>query len=164
MVFLPDSAFSYPATSHKYANQVIDAKDGIIAVYHEVLEPHLATDDLQQELDGLDAEINVVAGLIEDCIKENAHVALDQADYQKRYDALVDRFETAKARQKVLTQQITDRQARRQQIELFLAGLKKREPLTVFRDEDWLAMVDYVTVTEDAGITVTFKDGTEIEP
>ena len=32
-----------------------------------------------------------------------------------------------------------------------------------FRDEDWLAMVDYVTVTEDAGITVTFKDGTEIE-
>ena len=60
-------------------------------------------------------------------------------------------------------QQITDRQARRQQIELFLAGLKKREPLTVFRDEDWLAMVDYVSVTEDAGITVTFKDGTEIE-
>ena len=145
------------------ANQVIDAKDGIIAVYHEVLEPHLATDDLQQELDGLDAEINVVAGLIEDCIKENAHVALDQADYQKRYDALVDRFDTAKARQKVLAQQITDRQARRQQIELFLEGLKKREPLTVFRDEDWLAMVDYVTVTEDAGITVTFKDGTEID-
>ncbi|MBR5383826.1 MAG: recombinase family protein, partial [Clostridia bacterium] len=85
------------------------------------------------------------------------------AEYQKRYDALVERFDTAKARQKVLAQQITDRQARRQQIELFLAGLKKREPLTVFRDEDWLAMVDYVTVTEDAGITVTFKDGTEIE-
>ena len=145
------------------ANQVIDAKDGIIAVYHEVLEPHLATDGLQQELDGPDAEINVVAGLIEDCIKENAHVALDQAEYQKRYDALVDRFDTAKARQKVLAQQITDRQARRQQIELFLAGLKKREPLTIFRDEDWLAMVDYVTVTEDAGITVTFKDGTEID-
>lgn len=105
----------------------------------------------------------MVAGLIEDCIKENAHVALDQADYQKRYDALVARFDTAKARQKVLAQQITDRQARRQQIELFLEGLKKREPLTVFRDEDWLAMVNYVTVTEDAGITVTFTDGTEIE-
>ena len=71
------------------------------------------------------AEINVVAGLIEDCIKENAHVALDQAEYQKRYDALVEQFATAKARQKVLAQQITDRQARRQQIELFLTGLKK---------------------------------------
>ena len=90
-------------------------------------------------------------------------MALDQAEYQKRYDALVDRFDTTKARQKVLAQQITDRQARRQQIELFLAGLKKRESLTVFRDEDWLAMVDYMTVTEDAGIIVSFKDGTEIE-
>ena len=75
----------------------------------------------------------------------------------------MDRFDTAKALQKVLTQQITDRQAKRQQIELFLEGLKKREPMTVFRDEDWLAMVDYVTVTEYAGITVTFKDGTEID-
>ena len=43
-------------------------------LYHDVLEPHLATDDLQQELVGLNAEVNVVAGLIEDCIKENAHV------------------------------------------------------------------------------------------
>ena len=82
---------------------------------------------------------------------------------QKRYDALVDRFDTAKARQKVLAQQITDRQARRQQMELFLADLKKREPLTIFRDEDWLAMVDYVTVAGDAGIIVTSKDRTEIE-
>jgi len=41
--------------------------------------------------------------------------------------------------------------------------LKKREPLTVFRDEDWLAMVDHVTVTEDSSITVIFKDGTDIE-
>lgn len=63
----------------------------------------------------------------------------------------------------MLAQQITDRRARRQQIELFLAGLNKREPLTVFRDEDWLAMVDYLTVTGDTGITVTFKDGTEID-
>lgn len=145
------------------ANEVIDAKDAIIDIYHEVLEPNLATDAMQQELGELETEINVTAGLIEDCIKENAHVALDQAEYQKRYDALVDRFDTAKARQKVLAQQITDRQARRQQIEMFLEDLKKRETLTVFRDEDWLAMVDYVTVSEDAGITVTFKDGTEID-
>ena len=104
-----------------------------------------------------------VTGLIEDCIKENAHVALDQAEYQKLYDALVERFDTAKTRQKVLTQQITDWHARRQQIELFLTGLKKREPLTIFRDENWLSMFNYVTVTEDEGINVTFKDGTEIE-
>ncbi len=46
---------------------------------------------------------------------------------------------------------------------MFLTDLKKRESLTIFRDEDWLAMVDHVTVTEDSNIMVTFKDGTEIE-
>ena len=145
------------------ANQVIDAKEAIIEVYHDVLEPNLATDALQRELDELETEINVTAGLVEDCIKENAHVALDQAEYQKRYDALVARFDTAKARQDELAQKITDRKARRQRIEMFLTDLQKREPLTVFRDEDWLAMVDHVTVSEDSGIMVTFKDGTEIE-
>lgn len=136
------------------ANQVIDAKNGGIAIYHQP-EPNLTIDTLQQ---GLDAEINVIAGLIGDCIKENAHVALDQAEYQKRYDALVARFDIAKACQKVLAQQITDRKARRQQIELFLTGLKMWEPLVVFRDKDWLVMVDHVTVTEDSEIIVIFKE------
>ena len=90
-------------------------------------------------------------------------LAMASASAEGLFPSMNQMFGTAKARQKVLAQQITDRQARRQQIELFLASLKKREPLTVFRDEDWLAMVDYVTVTEDAGITVTFKDGTEID-
>ncbi len=105
----------------------------------------------------------MTASLVEDCIKENAHVALDQAEYQKRYDALVARFDTAKARQDELAQKITDRKARRQRIEMFLTDLKRRESLTIFRDEDWLAMVDHVTVAEDSSIMVTFKDGTEIE-
>ncbi len=145
------------------ANQVIDAKGAILKVYREVLAPKLATDDLERELAELETEINVTAGLVEDCIKENAHIALDQAEYQKRYDALVARFDAAKARQTELTQQVTDRKAHRQQIEMYLTSLQKREPLTVFRDEDWVAMVDHVTVAANDGITVTFKDGTEIK-
>lgn len=34
--------------------------------------------------------------------------------------------------------------------------------LTVFRDEDWLAMVDHLTVRSATDVTMTFKDGTEI--
>ena len=145
------------------ANQVIDAREEITAIYHEVLLPKLATETLQNELDALESEITVTAGLIEDCIKENAHVALDQAEYQKRYEALSARYDAAKARQEELTQEISARQARRQQIELFLAGLQEHETLTVFRDEDWLAMVDHMTVHSATDIRVTFKDGTEIK-
>lgn len=40
----------------------------------------------------------MVAELIQQCVKENAHVALDQTEYQARYDGLVGRFEKTKAR------------------------------------------------------------------
>jgi hypothetical protein len=35
----------------------------------------------------LQVEMNVVAELIEQCVAENARIALDQTEYQKKYDA-----------------------------------------------------------------------------
>ncbi len=37
------------------------------------------------------------------------------------------------------------------------------EPLTEFRETDWLALVDYITVHSKKDIRMTFKDGTEIK-
>ena len=48
-------------------------------------------------------------------------------------------------------------------IETYLKELRSREPLTEFRETDWLAMVDYITVLSKKDIRVTFKDGTEIK-
>lgn len=79
------------------ANQVIDQKEQFIATYEQVLSRSLDTTALESELSDLEAEINIAAELIEECIKENAHVALDQDEYQKRYDALVARFDKAKS-------------------------------------------------------------------
>ncbi len=118
---------------------------------------------LESELSDPEAEINIAAELIEECIKENAHVALDQDEYQKRYDALVARFDKAKARHTDVTDLIAERMARKHQIETYLKNLRSREPLTEFRETDWLAMVDYITVHSKKDIRVTFKDGTEIK-
>ena len=62
-----------------------------------------------------------------------------------------------------MTDLIADRIARRKQIELYFRELRKREPLETFRDEDWLSMVDHMTVRGKDDVTITFKDGTEIE-
>lgn len=145
------------------ANQVIDQKDQFISVYEQVLSKSLDTRSLERELSELEAEINIAAELIEECIKENSHVALDQAGYQKRYDALVARFDKAKARHAEVTDLITEHTARKHQIETYLQELRDREPLTEFRETDWLAMVDYTTVHSRDDIRVTFKDGMEIK-
>ena len=145
------------------ANTVIDARERFIAVYERSLAPHLATDDLERELANLEAEIIIAAELVEDCIRENAHVALDQEEYQKRFDGLAARYDKAKARHAEVTDLIAERTSRRKQIELYFRELRKREPLETFRDEDWLSMVDHMTVQGKDAITITFKDGTEIE-
>ncbi len=49
------------------------------------------------------------------------------------------------------------------QIELYFRELRKREPLDTFREEDWLSMVDHMTVYSKDDIHLTFKDGTEVE-
>ena len=145
------------------ANKVVDQKEQFIAIYEQVLMKSLDTTALESELSELEAEINIAAELIEDCINENAHVALDQTEYQKHYDALVARFDKAKGRQTEVTDLIAERKARKHQIESYLQELRSREPLTEFRETDWLAMVDYITVHSKNDIRVTFKDGTEIK-
>ena len=147
----------------KAANTVIGAKEQFIAIFERTLAPALATDELERELADLEAEINIAAELVEECIRENAHVALDQAEYQKRYDGLASRYDKAKDRHDEVTELIAERISRRKRIELYFRELRKREPLETFRDEDWLSMVDHMTVYSKNDIRVTFKDGTEIK-
>ena len=75
----------------------------------------------------------------------------------------VARFDKAKVRHTEVTDLIAERTARRHQIETYLKELRGRELLTEFRETDWLAMVDYITVHSKDDIRVTFKDGTEIK-
>ena len=58
---------------------------------------------------------------------------------------------------------IAERKARKNQIESYLNELRDCDLPTEFRDTDWLAMVDYITVLSKDDILVTFKDGTEIK-
>ena len=53
-----------------------------------------------------------MAELIGQCVAENARVALDQAEYQKKYDRLAERFNRAKARLEEVGSAITERQAK----------------------------------------------------
>lgn len=56
------------------------------------------TTALEQEQDELLQETQLVSDMVQQCIQENARIALDQTDYQKRYSTLTARFEKAKTR------------------------------------------------------------------
>ena len=101
----------------------------------------------------------VASDLIQKCIYENAHVALDQTEYQKRYDSLTARFDTAKARLEEIENAIADKKSRRAAIEAFLDTLAQADLMEKFDPALWCGLVDFVTVYAKDDVRFTFKDG-----
>lgn len=59
---------------------------------------------------------------------------------------------------------ITEKQAKGEQIERFIAELERQDGVaTEFDEEQWYSLVDFVTVFNKEDIRFTFKDGTEIK-
>jgi len=148
----------------KAVNILLSDKNEIIANFKLIQKALFDTSSLEAEKVSFQTELAVTADLLQKCIDENARVALDQADYQQRYDALFVRFSTAKTRIDELTEQITEAKSRGQNIAEFLAGLKKQEGLITEFDEGlWHSLLDYATVYSYKDVRFTFKDGTEIK-
>lgn len=135
----------------------------------------------QESLKGLaKASLAVLVEMTQNCIAENARGAQDQSEYQissepqdfpaceslmhsKRYNGLVERYEKAKTRFDEVTEAIAQRSAKSERLAGFIRTLEaQREPVAEFDERLWGAMVDYVTVGVDGGMTVVFRNGTDI--
>lgn len=143
-------------------NKLITQKDALITALTASLNTAFDVTDLKAEQTELESEMTVVSDLIEKCIYENAHIALDQVEYQKRYDGLTARFDTAKARYEALDETIRSKQSRRATIEAFLEALGKAELVDKFETALWCGLVDFVTVHSKDDVRFTFKNGQEI--
>ena len=77
---------------------------------------------------------------------ENARTAQNQEDYQKRDDGLVERYEKGKSRYDAIVE-----------------AIEEKQPITEFDAGMCGSMVEYITVDKDKNMTVTFKDGSEIQ-
>lgn len=73
-----------------------EERDEIISTFEAVKDEMYDTTELEAEQAALQQEVMAVTELVEQCISENAHVAQNQKDYQKRYDALSDRYDRTK--------------------------------------------------------------------
>ena len=127
-------------------------------------ETAFQTDELDREKKHLQEEMNVVAELIQQCIAENARIAQNQAEYEKRYNALAERFDRAKARFSEVEDGIVARQAQREMMQNLVDTLEGMPDAVDSFDEDaWYALVDYVTVYGRDDVRFNFKNGMEIK-
>ena len=144
------------------ANKLIGKKAAIISPLRASLDIAFDTSALEAETEKLQEELMVTSDFIQKCIYENAHVALDQTEYQKRYDGLTTRFDTAKARLEEIEAALADKKSRRAAIDAFLDTLAQADPMEKFDPALWCGLIDYVTVYARDDVRFAFKDGQEM--
>ncbi len=136
----------------------------ITAAFEEMKEAVFGTDELDREKKHLQEEMNVVAELIQQCIAENARVAQNQAEYEKRYNALAERFDRAKARLGEVEDGIVAKQAQREMMQNLVDTLEGMpDAVDSFDEGAWYALVDHAMVYGRDDVRFTFKNGMEIK-
>ena len=101
---------------------------------------------------------------MQEIIAENARIAQDQEEYQKRYDGLVAKYDAAKAKYDETIAAISAKEAQSARLETFIKALREQDgAIEDFDDSLWGSMVESVTVGREKEMTVAFRDGTEIQ-
>ena len=118
---------------------------------------------IDKEVAEITSEIDVLSGLVQKLVGENASTPLDQTEYRSRYDSYIDRYDKAKKQLKALQEQRQLQELKGDVLSGFLFELGELYDLPmVFKEETWNALVDHVTVHEDGRLVFTFKNGTEV--
>ena len=144
-------------------NKLVSEKAEIVANAEIIRETLCRTDALEEEKRNLENDMAVLAVMVQSAIDENARIAQDQGEYQERYNGLVGRYDTVKARYDEVVRAITEKEAKNERLAGFIKILKAQDGIIAEFDERlWSSMVDFVTVGRNKEMAVTFRNGTEI--
>lgn len=128
-------------------------------IRHELLD----TAAIDTECEKLLQEMDVVAGLIQKCINENAVEAIDQDEYISRYNSLVERHEKAQSRYDNLQKKRERRLIQADIMSGFLFAITELDTLQLqFDPVLWHTTVDHVTVYADERLVFHFKNGSDV--
>ena len=104
-------------------NSLLENKAEILKDYGAIIQDLTDTSKLDKESAKLQSEMEVVIELLDKCVEENAHSALDQAEYEERYTALAERYENIKKGLEEINEKRLDRSAKRESIVAFIKEL-----------------------------------------
>lgn len=146
-------------------NKLFADRESIIADYEEILKgPLYNTDELEKQKTELEAGMNAAADMAQKEIRKNSASLQDQEEYRKRYEAVVDKFNTVKRKVDQIELEISKRHLTCLRIKQFLESLRKQNALvTEFDPKQFHCLADFITVYSKDDIRVTFRNGMVIK-
>jgi len=146
-----------------FINSLIVDRDSIIGAYTDVISSLTDNSALEAEHETLKDECDAVLELMRRMVQENARTAIDQGDYHRRYNVLVERYDMANGRLEEVKATIEIRKSKRQEMGRFIKVLNMRDNLlTEFDEELWLATVHQLKVNSETEFSFVLKDGTDL--
>ena len=147
----------------KAVSILLENREELIGNIHTAITLLCDTAAQEQQMDALHQEMETLVGLIQSGITTNARVAIDQDEYNARYQALTDRYQAFKTKYDAIAAQVEEQKIKAEALQQFITRLEKTDVIPVeFDDGFWSATVQHVTVYSKEDIRFTFKDGTEI--
>lgn len=145
-------------------NQLLGNRKELLEACEVMCEAVSDCSALNKEIDALNDEIQLIAEMVNQCVKENAGSKQSQSSYDKKYNSLVKRYEKADKRLTEVTQERDGRINRERELRIFISELAEK-PLVIeeWDEELWVSILETATVHKDGQITFLFKNGTSIE-
>ncbi|MDY0339215.1 MAG: recombinase family protein [Acholeplasmataceae bacterium] len=144
-------------------NQVMKRKPRIIEDIHAIIQLLEDTSKLDEKIIELQNNMEVISGLVDKMIKENARTAQDQLEFNKRYEELSSQYEENKIELDKTLEQRAYKQAQEIKMKAYLAEIKNADNcLPEWSNDMWMIMVEKAIVNRDKTITFKFTSGTEI--
>lgn len=142
--------------------KVIAEKDVIIATCREMLEEP-DTNELNVEVARLENEASSIVERLRKMVEENARARIEQAEYQREYDALATEYDRIDAQIQAMENQNRNRERAKRKLEIFLGFLEKVEVREAFEPYTFATMVEKVVVGRDGRLQFCFRNGMQYE-
>lgn len=147
----------------KAFNELIENKDEILRDYKEIIQVLSDTSKLEKEKLRLENEAEVLIELLRKYIDKNAHLVINQEEYESRYNELANKYEEIKIRIEEVKTRIFNQKIKYDNVIKFIGNLKECYYLiTEFDEELFSSVVDKVIVSSSWESIFKFKDSTKV--
>ena len=144
-------------------NKIASDRDGLISDLTEIRDMYSDVKPAQEKLRGLEEQLNRSTEAIQKLIAQNARTALDQDEYNSRYDELAAEYDITKAECDRLSAEIRQRKIRKREFDHFISQMESLPSVVGDFDETlWCGLVESATVHTDGRITFTLIGGNEV--
>ena len=140
-------------------NRLITNRETIIADCKMLMKQLTDCSELTAEEQKLDEEMSVLSEMLRRAIEQNAHEAIDQEEYNRRYDSLNERYKVLEAKAEEIAAEKRRRQYMRNNFRQFIATIDKTDLISEFSPEAWTALVESVTVNAKDDMRFNFRNG-----